>query len=121
MNIIFAIPKAPNFNKIAANKIDPIVGASTCALGNQICKKNKGNFTKNIEKIQITKIKFNFRNIIFSILKKFICKIQKMKIEGILKNNVYPKRNELAWIRSIWYPQKEINIKIGIIENSNII
>lgn len=32
---------------MAANKILPEVGASTCALGSQKCNLKKGNFTKN--------------------------------------------------------------------------
>lgn len=48
-NKIFKIPQPPNFNKTAAKKMDPIVGASTWALGNQICKIKIGNLTLNIK------------------------------------------------------------------------
>ena len=41
---------------MAAKIIDPITGASVCALGNHKCTKNMGTFTKNaIENIKIIK------------------------------------------------------------------
>lgn len=49
---------------------------------------------------------------------KNICKFKNIKIDGKLKNKVNPIKNLLAWIRSIWYPQKEIKKIIGITENS---
>lgn len=36
----------PNFKVIPARIIDPIVGASTCALGNHKCNKNIGIFIR---------------------------------------------------------------------------
>jgi len=39
------IAYVPNFSKILANIIEPGVGASTCASGNQICKGIIGTFT----------------------------------------------------------------------------
>ena len=45
-------PYPPIFNKIAAKKIEPKVGASTCALGNQTCKKKIGIFTKKTKQIK---------------------------------------------------------------------
>ena len=41
-------PKPPNFNKRPAKIIDPKVGASTWAFGNQIWKIKRGSFTKNL-------------------------------------------------------------------------
>jgi hypothetical protein len=46
-NIILNIAYDPNFNKILAKIIEPGVGASTCASGNQICKGIIGTFTPN--------------------------------------------------------------------------
>jgi hypothetical protein len=40
-------PKDPNLRRMAARRIEPKVEASTCALGNQRCKKQIGNLTKN--------------------------------------------------------------------------
>lgn len=37
----------PNFKINAANNTDPIVEASTCASGNQMCKGNKGTLEAN--------------------------------------------------------------------------
>lgn len=42
-------PYPPNFNKILANIIDPIVGASTCASGNQIWNGTIGILTANVK------------------------------------------------------------------------
>ena len=42
------IPIPPSFSRIPAKIIDPYTGASTWARGNQRCKENKGNFTKNL-------------------------------------------------------------------------
>jgi hypothetical protein len=43
-------PYVPNFNKSAANSTEPIVGASTCASGSQICKGNVGILAANAKK-----------------------------------------------------------------------
>lgn len=42
-----ARPYPPNFSKMAASTIDPAIGASTCALGNQRWVENIGSLTKN--------------------------------------------------------------------------
>jgi len=39
-------PYLPSFNITPASSIEPIKGASTCALGNQICKVYIGDLTK---------------------------------------------------------------------------
>jgi hypothetical protein len=44
---IRANPYPPSFRRIAANTIDPAIGASTCAFGNQRCVENIGSFTRN--------------------------------------------------------------------------
>jgi hypothetical protein len=44
---IRARPYPPSFSKIAASTIDPAIGASTWALGNQRCVENIGNLTRN--------------------------------------------------------------------------
>lgn len=51
------IPKPPSFNKRPAKIIEPNVGASTWALGNQIWNKNIGNFTKKLNLKQNKEIK----------------------------------------------------------------
>jgi len=40
-------PYLPSFNITPASSIEPIKGASTCALGNQMCKVYIGDLTKN--------------------------------------------------------------------------
>ena len=40
-------PCPPNFNNTPAKIIEPVTGASTCALGSQRCTKYIGNLTKN--------------------------------------------------------------------------
>jgi hypothetical protein len=42
-----ARPYPPNLRRIAANTIDPAMGASTCALGNHRWVENIGNLTRN--------------------------------------------------------------------------
>lgn len=42
-----ASPQPPSFSKIAANTIDPAIGASTWAFGSHICTENIGSLTKN--------------------------------------------------------------------------
>jgi len=61
------MPNPPNFNKIAANNIDPTTGASTCALGSHKCPKKIGNFTKNA-KIILIKNKFDTGILLLAIL-----------------------------------------------------
>lgn len=85
---IFNKPYDPNLRRRAANKTEPAVGASTCALGSQKCKVKKGNLTKNIKKKK-KELKFEKKK-----KKKFVI-LQKKKfifnikiIEGIEKNNV---------------------------------
>jgi len=41
------MPYPPNFNNTPAKIIEPVTGASTCALGSQRCTKYIGNLTKN--------------------------------------------------------------------------
>ena len=50
---ILNIPYKPNFNNTPANIIDPPVGASTCASGNQIWKGIIGVLIANGKKKQI--------------------------------------------------------------------
>jgi hypothetical protein len=87
-------PTPPSFSKTPAKIIEPKVGASTCATGNQWCKPNTGNFTKKIK----TKSKvFNsldcagiIKNIKCSLsvpVKTTVSNIKKRK--GKLKNKVY--------------------------------
>ena len=40
-------PSPPSFSKMAAKIMDPVTGASTCALGNQRCTKYMGSLTRN--------------------------------------------------------------------------
>lgn len=51
-----ARPYPPNFSKIAANTMEPAIGASTWALGNHKWTVNIGSFTRNpaIAKVQKT-------------------------------------------------------------------
>lgn len=42
INITRIKPKAPSFRRIPARIIDPYTGASTCALGSQLCRMNIG-------------------------------------------------------------------------------
>ena len=39
-------PSPPSFSNTAAKNIDPVTGASTCALGSHMWTKNIGSFTK---------------------------------------------------------------------------
>lgn len=41
------IPYVPNLSSKTANNTEPIVGASTCASGSQICKGKRGIFAAN--------------------------------------------------------------------------
>ena len=50
-----AKPYPPNFRRIAANTIDPAIGASTWALGSHRWTVNIGNFTKNPARVIIQK------------------------------------------------------------------
>jgi len=43
------VPYPPSFNRMAANTIEPAIGASTCAFGNHRCTVNIGSFTINPE------------------------------------------------------------------------
>ena len=84
-NIIITrtIPYPPNFNKIAAKIIDPAVGASTCAFGNQKCIKKKGSLTKN------GKMKINFiRGLIFS------KNLRKLKLSVENSNKIIKKKGK---------------------------
>lgn len=45
--MIRIIPYPPSLSSTAARTIDPAIGASTCALGNQRCKPYRGIFTMN--------------------------------------------------------------------------
>jgi len=56
---IRANPYPPNFSRIAASTIDPAIGASTCALGNQRCTVNMGSLTKNPARAIIQKKEFS--------------------------------------------------------------
>jgi hypothetical protein len=49
-------PNPPNFNKTPAKIMEPIMGASTCAFGNQMWRKKKGNFTKKAKQMKKKKI-----------------------------------------------------------------
>jgi len=44
---IRANPYPPNLRRIAANTIDPAIGASTWAFGSHRCTENIGSFTRN--------------------------------------------------------------------------
>lgn len=63
-------PYPPSFNKRPAKIIDPETGASTCALGNQICKRYSGSLVMNakiIDKSNKKEVEENlkiFKNII---------------------------------------------------------
>lgn len=46
----FNIPKVPIFKSKPAKNIDPTVGASTCASGNQVCKGTIGTLVANPKK-----------------------------------------------------------------------
>merc|ERR1719481_666693 len=61
LNSLPELPYPPNFNKTPAKIIEPLTGASTCALGNHWWKKNIGNLTKKdkniINKYKLLKFK----------------------------------------------------------------
>lgn len=44
-------PTPPNFRRIPAKSIEPKVGASTCAIGNQKCKPYKGSLTEKTKNV----------------------------------------------------------------------
>ena len=69
-------PNPPIFNSKDARIIDPIVGASTCAFGNQKWTKIIGSFTK---KGNSKKKKKNLEHI-FSIYKNILLEWKKVKI-----------------------------------------
>jgi len=48
---IRARPYPPNLSRMAANTIEPAIGASTCALGSHKCVENIGSFTRNPIKV----------------------------------------------------------------------
>lgn len=74
MGFITQIPYLPSFNKIAAKIIEPITGASTCALGNHTWAPNIGNFTTKA--IRLIKIKIN--EIDENLIQEFIWIISKL-------------------------------------------
>lgn len=53
-------PYPPSFSKIAANTIDPAIGASTWAFGSHRCTENIGSFTKKPLIINRENIRFVF-------------------------------------------------------------
>lgn len=88
------IPYPPNFNSTPARTMDPITGASTCALGNHRCTEYIGNLTKKaihkINKIIVLLIflsKIILRSLNFSVmLQPTILKIKNSS--GSEANNV---------------------------------
>lgn len=106
MAIMRIIPYPPNFNKTPAKIIEPETGASTWALGNHWCTKNIGNFTKNAATIIIIIPLFRFKDRkfiinIFNVEPDFRIKII-INSRGKEANNVYMRRKNLAFNRSIW-------------------
>lgn len=63
MEIIRIIPYPPSFSKIAANTIDPAIGASTWAFGNHMWTENIGSFTRKPPRIIIQHKKFEDNSI----------------------------------------------------------
>lgn len=55
----------PSFNVMPANIIDPIVGASTCALGSHKCTKNIGIFIKKAIITKKYKKTFKFQKLLY--------------------------------------------------------
>lgn len=81
------IPYPPNFSKMPAKIIDPDTGASTCALGNQRCNPNMGNFVKNAKTKKTVK-KFLFienepNNII---LDKLVDPLKNIKVTATIRS-----------------------------------
>lgn len=100
------IPYPPSFNNTPAKIIEPETGASTCAFGNHWWNKNIGNLTKNAMIIIIKNPLLKFKN------EKFIIKMFKLTPDLVIimiinnkgkeANNVYMRRKNLAFNRSIW-------------------
>ena len=84
------IPYKPNFNKTPANIIDPPVGASTWASGNQLCTGYIGTFTAKATKNKNHKTNwYSLGNIIYCKIWIFNSPIYKYnhKIPKIINND----------------------------------
>lgn len=102
------IPNLPNLSKTPAKSIDPVVDASTWALGSQICTKYIGNFVKT----PITSIRENsllsgnspllllFFNRVNSTSPLSVLKIRTTPKKGREVNTVNSRRYKLASRRS---------------------
>jgi hypothetical protein len=111
-------PYPPSFRSNLAKIIEPLVLASTWALGNQKCNPKMGSFTKkgqnmtNIAKLPV-KIKGLTQNPLI-----FLKKVNRNTRKGMENNTVYSKKYIPADTRSGCLPQNKTISKIGISLNS---
>lgn len=107
-------PTPPIFRRIPARIIDPTVGASTCALGSHIWRRNSGSFTINAALIMSLRRALLRR-------REALSYIRAPTSNGLENRDVYTKRWYVAEIRSGWIPHPIIRIIIGRRESSKII
>jgi len=108
---------------MAANTIEPAIGASTWALGSHKCIENIGNLVTN------PRIKINQKNQLFNIdgrvrllvnmLEEFIEIDIIITSIGKEAKMVYIIRYIPACNRSGWYPHNKMMSRVGIKEASN--
>lgn len=124
---IRARPYPPSFNRMAANTIDPAIGASTWALGSHKWVENIGNFTKNPAKVisqnnvLVEKNEGKDNSDAIDINRWFECKYIEQNIINMGRDAVivYNIKYILACNRSGWYPHVIIMIIVGMRDASN--
>ena len=122
-----ASPYPPNFRRIAANTIEPAIGASTCALGNHRWTENIGSLTRNPRMASVQNSGLAFINdgsiISVHVAKDVLLEVLKIKQKIINIGSeaviVYIIKYILAWSRSGWYPHVIIMSMVGIRDASN--
>jgi hypothetical protein len=125
--MIRASPYPPNFRRIAANTIEPAIGASTWALGSHKWTENIGSFTRNprMASVQNRGLALINEGSIISVhvakdalldVLKIKQKIMNIGSEAVI---VYIIKYILACSRSGWYPHVIIISMVGMRDASN--
>jgi len=107
-------PYLPNFNITPASNMEPIKGASTWALGNQICKVYNGDLTR---KDKHTNKQANSDNDEKPCL-KLVANVTVNHRRGAEQTTVYRSKKSIALIFSGWYPSMRIKRQTGSRDNS---
>lgn len=124
--VIRMIPYPPSFSRIAANTIEPAIGASTWAFGSHRCSPYTGIFAKKAPRQATHSISsvLGLTGCIICIKKVgvFVMLLIKMVAisSGIDVVNVYSMKYVPAVRRSVCCPHRVMIIKVGIRVASNI-